>query len=178
DWGYAYDVRPDTLEVWNLTSSIRYAETYWECWLDRGARIGATGGSDSHWLSTAAVQGIGNPTTWVFARDRSRSALLDAIRSGRTTVSRIPPAQGGGPLLLEADRDGDGNFESIAGDTVRPGTQMRVRATGAPGAGLVKVRANGSTIVHEAPLAPGGEVRFRAPDSPGWVRADLLLAPS
>jgi len=178
DWGYAYDVRPDTLEVWNLTSSIRYAETYWECWLQRGARIGATGGSDSHWLSTAAVQGVGNPTTWVFARDRSREGVLEAIRSGRTTVSRIPPAQGGGPLLLEADRDGDGAFESTAGDTVPPGTAMRVRATGVPQTGLVKVRANGATLVDEAPLGTDGELRFRAPASAGWVRADLLLAPS
>ena len=79
---YGYDVRPDTLEVWNLTSSIQFAETYWECWLERGAHVGATGGSDSHWLSTAAVQGVGNPTTWVFARDRSRDAILEAIRAG------------------------------------------------------------------------------------------------
>jgi hypothetical protein len=178
DWGYGYDVRPDTLEVWNLSSSIRFAEIYWECWLERGAHVGATGGSDSHWLSTVAAQGVGNPTTWVFARDRSRDAILEAIRQEHTTVSRIPPAQGGGPLLLEADRDGDGNFESIAGDTVPPGTQMRVRGTGLPGGGLVKVRANGSTLVDEVPLGPGGELRFRAPDQGGWVRADLLLAPS
>ena len=178
DWGYGYDVRPDTLEVWNLTSSIKFAETYWECWLERGAHVGATGGSDTHWLSTVAAQGVGNPTTWVFARDRSRDAILEAIRQEHTTVSRIPPAQGGGPLLLEADRDGDGNFESIVGDTVPPGSQMRVRATGLPGSGLVKVRANGSTLVDEVPLGPGGELRFRAPDQGGWVRADLLLAPS
>ena len=55
---------------------------------------------------------------------------------------------------------------------------MRVRATGLPGTGLVKVRANGATLVDQVPLQPGGELRFRAPDSPGWVRADLLLAPS
>jgi predicted metal-dependent phosphoesterase TrpH len=177
DWEYAYDVRPDTIEVWNVTSSIQVAERYWECWLDRGARIGATGGSDSHWLSTVAVQGVGNPTTWVFARDRSREAVLEAIRTGRTTVSRVPPGQGGGPLFLEADANGDGSFESIVGDTVPPGTQMRVRATGLPGAGLVKVRANGATIVDEEPLGPGGELRFRAPAAAGWVRADLMTAP-
>jgi hypothetical protein len=177
DWEYGYDVRPDTLEVWNVTAPIQFAETYWECWLDQGARVGATGGSDSHWLSTAAVQGAGNPTTWVFARDSSRAEILEAIRAGRTTISRIPPAQGGGPFLLEADADGDGAFESIVGDQVPPGAQMRVRATGLPGTGLVKVRANGETLVDEAPLAPGGELRFKAPATPGWVRADLLLAP-
>ncbi|MGH2978864.1 MAG: CehA/McbA family metallohydrolase [Solirubrobacterales bacterium] len=178
DWEYAYDVRPDTLEVWNVTSSIQVAERYWECWLERGARLGATGGSDSHWLSTVAVQGVGNPTTWVFARDRSREAILEAIRSGRTSVGRIPPGQGGGPFLLEADGDGDGSFESTVGDTVRPGSQMRVRASGLPAAGLVKVRANGAPLVDEALLGPGGELRFRAPEQGGWVRANLLLAPS
>jgi predicted metal-dependent phosphoesterase TrpH len=177
DWGYAYDVRPDTLEVWNLSSSIRYAERYWECWLAQGGRMGATGGSDSHWLSTLGVQGVGNPTTWVFAANRSREAILAAIRAGRTTISRLPPNEGGGPFLLEADVDGDGSFESISGDKVPPGTQMRVRATGQPAAGLVKVRANGATIVDEVPLGPDGELRFRAPAEKGWVRADLLLAP-
>jgi hypothetical protein len=178
DWGYGYDVRPDTLEVWNLTSSIQFAETYWECWLDQGAHVGATGGSDSHWLSTAGVQGVGNPTTWVFAQDRTPAAILDAIRHEHTTISRIPPAQGGGPLLLEADANGDGTYESIVGDTVPPGTPMRVRATGLPATGLVKVRANGGTLLDATPLEPGGELRFRAPSAPGWVRADLMLAPS
>ena len=36
DWTYGYDVRPDTIEVWNVTNSIQFAEAYWECWLDRG----------------------------------------------------------------------------------------------------------------------------------------------
>ena len=82
DWKYGYDVRPDTIEVWNPTSSIQFAETYWECWLERGDHVGATGGSDSHWLSTAAVQGVGNPTTWVFAHDRTRAGIAEAIRGG------------------------------------------------------------------------------------------------
>ena len=171
DWEYGYDVQPDTVEVWNVTSSVQFAETYYECWLGRGAHVGLTGGSDSHWLSTVAVQGVGNPTTWVFARERTRAAILEAIRAGRTTVSRVPPGQGGGPLLLEADRDRDGTFESVAGDTVPPGAPMRVTA---PGAGIVRVRANGGMLT-EQPLAPGGTVLFTAPAQDGWVRASLLL---
>jgi hypothetical protein len=42
----------------------------------------------------------------------------------------------------------------------------------------VKVRANDQTLVDEVPLSPAGELRFRAPAAPGWVRADLLSAPS
>jgi hypothetical protein len=124
------------------------------------------------------VQGVGNPTTWVFARDNTLPSILAAIKAGHTTVTRIPPAQGGGPFLLEADADGDGYYEAIPGDKVPPGTKMRVRATGQPATGLVTVRANDQTIVDEQPLAPGGEIDFRAPSSTGWVRADLELAPS
>ena len=120
-WRYGYDVAPDTIEVLNPTSPARDAERYLECWLDRGARIGVTGGSDNHWQSLAAV-GIGYPTTWVFARSRSRAAVLDALREGRTAVSGLPPADGGAPLLLEADPDRDGTFERVQGDRVAGGS--------------------------------------------------------
>jgi hypothetical protein len=183
DWAYGFDVVPDTLEVWNIGhfwqppmpsgSSNQDAITYWECWLDRGARVGATGGSDSHWLSISAAQGPGNPTTWVFAADRTKQAILDAIGDGRTSISLLPPVLGELRLHLEADANGDGTFESIVGDEVPPGSKMRVRADGLPGAGLVEVRANGDTIVKDASLAPGGYVAFDAPDDGGWVRATL-----
>ena len=170
DWEYGYDVRPDTIEVWNPTSSIQVAEAYWECWLERGERVGATGGSDSHWLSTALVQGVGNPTTWVFARDRTRAGIADALREGRTAISRLAPAQGGAPLLLQADGDGNTAFESNVGDTVSPGARMRVVASGA---GIVRVRANGATLLERA-VTPGEVVTFDAPAEAGWVRAALL----
>jgi predicted metal-dependent phosphoesterase TrpH len=171
DWEYAYDVQPDTIEVWNPTSSIQVAERYWECWLDRGARVGATGGSDTHWAWTTPVQGAGNPTTWAFAREPTRAAVLEAIRAGRTTISRIPPSQGGRPLLLEADRDGNSAFESTAGDTVPPGSSMRVVSESG---GILRVRANGETLL-EQPVTPGGTVEFTAPAEDGWVRASLVL---
>jgi hypothetical protein len=177
DWKYAYDVRPDTVEVWNPTSSIQFSEAYWECWLQRGARVGATGGSDSHWVSTLAVQGVGNPTTWVLATDPSPSTILASIRAGRTSISRVPPGQGGGPLLLEADGDRNGSFESAIGDSVRPGSPMRVVADGVPHTGLVTVRANGETEVDQVPLGRDGQVSFTAPAAEGWVRARLALAP-
>ena len=170
-WRLGFDVRPDAIEVWNATALIPPAELFWECWLQRGVRVPVTAGSDSH---GATQPTLGLPTTWVLAEDRSQAAVLEAVRLGRTTLSRLPPGLGGARLLLEADGDGDGTFEATLGDTVKPGSAMRVRADGLTAPALVRVRAGGETIVADEPLAPGGEVRFAGPASPTWVRAVSL----
>jgi hypothetical protein len=182
-WQYGLRVPVDTVEVWNFSHALQPpvpasawngdALFYWECWLATGRHVAATGGSDSHWLTTVAVQGVGNPTTWVFAGERSERGVLGALRDGRTGITFRPPVEGATPLLIEADTDRDGTYESMAGDTVAPGTPMRVRGGGGTsGAGLVEVRANGRTIVDGAALLPGGAVPFTL-DEPGWVRAEL-----
>ena len=76
------------------------------------------------------------PTTWVLAGSDQPAALLAAMRAGRTTLSRMPPALGGVRLVIEGDADRDGDYESRIGDQVPPGTPLRVRAEGGPGAGL------------------------------------------
>jgi hypothetical protein len=169
-WRYGYDVPVDSIEVWNPTASVQDAEAYLECWLARGGRPAVTGGGDSHWKSTLPVQGVGNPTTWVLAKSRTRVGVLAAVRAGRTTVSRFSPTQGGAPLLIEVQR-GDAWVNAI-GEEVAPGAALRVRVDGPAAAGVVTIRANGADIVTEEPLTPGGTVAFTAPDH-GWVRARL-----
>lgn len=181
DWTYGLDVRPDVVEVWNAAAaSLPESIAYWErCWLDRGERIGATAGSDSHWAALAAAQGAGNPTTWVLGDAATKGEILDAIAAGRTTISRLSPGQDGGRLLLEGDRDGDGTFESTIGDEVRVGSALRVRAQGGRlSGGLVTVRANGETIVADEPLAPDGVLEVPEVAEPGWVRAELRWTPA
>jgi hypothetical protein len=182
-WKYGYDVRVESVEVWNTNHVLQRpmpasaanddAVFYWECMLDKGWHVAATGGGDSHWMSVAAAQGVGNPTTWVFATERSARGVLDAVRNGRASISVQTPLAGATQLLLEADANRDGVYESMVGDTVPPGTPMRVRALGTPGAGLVEVRANGRTLLADTPLTPGGEVTFTSPATAGWVRATL-----
>lgn len=188
-WGYGYGAKVESVEVWNTNHVLQRpmpasaqnddAITFWECMLAKGWKVAATGGGDSHWISVAAAQGVGNPTTWVFAKERSARGVLDAIRGGRTSISLQSPLAGATQLLLEADRDRDGSFESMVGDTVPPGTPMRVRALGTPGAGLVEVRTGkldgnpGTTLLSDQPLAPGSTVDFTAPAHVGWVRATL-----
>jgi PHP-associated len=170
DWQSGLDVRPDLIEVWNPTALIPPAELLWECWLQQGARLPATAGSDTH---GATMPIVGLPTTWVNAADRSEAAILGALRAGRTTLTRLPPRLGGTPLLLEADGDRDGTYEAAVGDTVPPGTPMRVRTQGLSGGGKLRIRANGAPLL-ERTLLPGADVRFTAPAAAGWVRATLV----
>jgi Protein of unknown function (DUF3604) len=186
DWGYGYDVRPDTVEVWNISrlyqpplpsaSSNDDAVRYWEGWLDRGERVAATGGSDSHWVSTSAIQGVGQPTTWVFAdQDGGSAGVLEGLREGRTFISHLPPALGGPRLTLQADGDGDGGFESMIGDAVAPGARFSARVQRAPGA-LLRIVVDGGVEAF-APV-PVGSADFRhdfeLPPGTSWVRLELL----
>lgn len=168
-WQYGFSVVPNSLEVWNPTALLAPAEAYWECWLDRGVKMPATAGSDTH----GALGQVGTPTTWVFARSRRERDIVRAVDAGRTTLSHFSPSLGGLKLLLEGDSNGDGRFESMIGDTVPPGSKLRVRTQGAPAGGELRVRANGKTLVNDLPLRPGQTYMFRAPAQAGWVRAEL-----
>lgn len=184
DWGYGYDVGPDSVEVWNISrlfqpplpsgSSTDDAVRYWEGWLDRGERVAATGGSDSHWASTSAVQGVGQPTTWVFASERSEQGIIDGVRSGRTFISHQPPAFRGPRLFLEADGDGDGTYESMVGDVVARGSRVRVRMENAAGTLLRVPRDGGRTVAADVPV-PSDDFthEFVAPRSTRWLRAEI-----
>jgi hypothetical protein len=168
NWTYGFDVRPDTIEVWNPSVARGdVSEAYWECWLDRGEQIGGTGGSDSHWLSLHAIAGPGQPTTWVYAREATVAGVLQGLREGRTTIAGQPPELGGPRVLLSAPREG------MIGDTVGPGTKMRVTAPGLRVPAVVRIRSNGHQIL-ERQLDPGQVLDFRAPREAGWVRAILL----
>ena len=179
DWGYMYAVQPDTVEVWNISrlwqpplpsaSSNDDAIRYWEGWLDRGAKVAATGGSDNHWRTTFAAQGVGQPTTWVFARERTTAGVLEGIRAGRTFISHQPPNLGGPRLFLE----GEG---TMVGDDVAPGAPLRVRVEGGTGMFLRLVTTGGEFLGDPVPVTgPSFTHEFAAPNaSPGWVRAELF----
>jgi predicted metal-dependent phosphoesterase TrpH len=173
NWRYGLRLAPDAVEVLNPTAAVAVAERFAECLLAQGMRFALTGGSDSHFAALTPVQGVGSPTTWVLADERSRAGVLGAVRAGRVSVSRRSPIQGGGPLLIEADPERDGSFANALGAEVPGGAPMRVRSLGAASAGFVDVRANGKPLLSDRPLAPGGSVTFAAPAS-GWVRAVLF----
>ncbi|HUS62504.1 MAG TPA: CehA/McbA family metallohydrolase, partial [Acidimicrobiales bacterium] len=88
--------------------------------LNSGRKIAALGGSDTHYLFLP-----GNPTTMVFTDKRSKDGIVEAVKKGRTMVKRSPSAPC--DLELTADRDGDGLYESILGDSIPLGKPIKFR---------------------------------------------------
>jgi hypothetical protein len=128
-FGFSYDL-VDSMEVWNsaIWSTNTDALTIWDDMLKSGRRIAANGGSDAHHgdpdsadaqLHPNTLQAggnyVGTPTTWVFARERSSAAVIDALRAGRSAVSANPL----GPRVeLTADVNGDGSPDGMMGDNL------------------------------------------------------------
>lgn len=184
DWKLAYGVQPDLVEAWNgpryyqppfpAANSHDDATKYWEGWLDRGKRVGLSGGSDSHFVATSALQGVGQPTTWVFTTERSVAGIIEGMRRGRTMVSGEPPASGSPRVFLEADQDRNGDYETMVGDKVPAGTPLRVRVENAPGS-LLRVVTTGRKDAF-APVtvtSANFEHRFTLPATSTWVRAEI-----
>jgi hypothetical protein len=180
---FGHQVVPDSVEVWNIgvwawqppapsANDNDFAMEFYDGFLDAGYRVAATGGSDSHWRLTSPVQGVGQPSTWIFSSGRTWQDLTAGIRAGHTFVSWQPPAYLSPRLFLEADADGNGTFESIAGDLVPAGSPMRVRADGALPGSFVRLVTTGGAR-EESLLGADGILEFTT--SSPWVRAELVL---
>jgi Melibiase len=183
-WDYGFDVVPDTVEIWNITrlwekpmpssNSHDDATRYWQEWLDKGHHVTATGGSDTHWVSTTAAQGVGQPTTWVFVEERTAAGIMEGLRSGHTFITHQPPNYGGAQIFLEGDADRDGTYEAIVGDTVPTGSPLRARVVGAPGSMLRVVTDGGNEAFPPVPVTgPSFTVDFTLPAGT-WVRAEAF----
>ncbi len=124
----------DTMEVWNRGSNpdleIDIAENRW----NRGFRFGVVGGSDDHFKELWAVSSPGQPTTWVFAPERTERGVVAGLRAGHTAVNAGPGAP---TVSLRADMDGDGVYEAMGGDEVTavPGAKASLQLRVQHGAG-------------------------------------------
>lgn len=159
-FGYSYDI-VDSIEVWNsaVWSKNANAIMIWDDMLDSGRKITGRGGSDTHHgvpesldkatrnSPQAEANYVGTPTTWVFAKERTVKAVIDALTSGRVAVSSSPYTP---RVEFYADVDGDGKPDAMMGDNIRstgkPVT-FRVQLTGktvSDGAYTVHVVKNGN----------------------------------
>lgn len=143
-FSFSYDM-VDSIEVWNSAIWSRNAISMhiWDGVLKSGRKMTGRGGSDSHHgvpdtpdqatnLSYQAPENnVGTPTTWIYARARTRQAAVDALTDGRASVSANPYAP---RVEFYADRDGDGRMDMMMGDNARPSggpVTFRVRLSGA-----------------------------------------------
>ena len=176
---------PDALEVWNIgpwfyeppfpaTNDHEFPVAMYDEFLDQGWHVAATGGSDNHWRSTTAVQGVGQPTTWVCAADRSSDSIIAAIKANRTSISHQPPAYGGPRAYVRADGNSDGVFEAMIGDKVAPGSPIEVVVDGAEGATLRLVTNGGQILATDTVSSPHYVRTFDTPGDSTWVRAEVF----
>jgi hypothetical protein len=128
--GFEHDI--DSMEVWTapfvIPNSNSTAVTRWDELLLTGRRLAMRGGSDSHHQHDleSTLFNIGNPTTWIHARAKTTEAILEALKAGHVSVSYAATAE---RADFTADVDGDGAYETIVGDNVRPvpGNAIRFR---------------------------------------------------
>ncbi|MCU1323437.1 MAG: hypothetical protein JWM43_3086 [Acidobacteriaceae bacterium] len=174
-FGYSYDM-VDSIEVWNsaLWSKNANAIMIWDDMLSSGRKLTGRGGSDAHHgipdtpeqatknSAQAKYNYIGTPTTWVFAKERTRRAVIDALTNGRVSVSANPYAP---RVEFYADLDQDGKMDIMMGDnakaTGKP-VKFRVQLTGkavlADATYTVKVVKDGNpfntyTLMGKTPIA-------------------------
>ena len=103
--------------------------------------------------------------------------VLDGLRAHHTFVSMLPPAEHGPQLHLEADRNGDGIFEAIAGSTASPGSTFRISTVNALPGSIVRIVTDTGAV--EVPLPASGSLTFQPghdgiPAAATYVRAELL----
>ncbi|MCF2446768.1 CehA/McbA family metallohydrolase [Dyadobacter sp. CY345] len=167
-FGFSYDM-VNSIEVWNSAVWPKNVEAImiWDDMLSSGRKLTGRGGSDTHrGFSDNPAEDtpenkrvrynyIGTPTTWVFVKERTGQAVVDALTNGRVSVSSNPY----GPRVeFSADLDNDGKMDLMMGDNTK--------STGKP----VKFRVQlaGNTV-------PGGKYKVNVfkNSSNLWKSLDL-----
>lgn len=159
----------DAVEVWNsawqLDEDNDNSMIFYDAWLARGYRVPISGGSDEHGDQPTFPTGV--PTTYVYAQELSRQAILDGLRAGHTVVSsgsttmRVAVSAGGvaampGDTLQAA---GPFSFEAVVTDLTTP---ARLTLLG-----------NGAVLAEQVLDGSGTCVYTSNQPQPGWYRAEL-----
>jgi hypothetical protein len=169
----------NAVEIFNIASNpdaeIDYAENRW----NHGFRFGVSGASDDHFRELWNVDSPGDPTTWVFAADKSVAGILAAMRAGHTTVSNSPT----GPFVtLQADIKGGHTASAMGGDEIvtRTGSTVTLSVRARNGVGT-SVYLFGSPGRSAGPLAifkpTSADQTFqfpvRVPAGNSWYRVEV-----
>lgn len=168
-YGYSFDIA-HSVEIWNSCVWPKNVPgvRIWDDMLLSGRKLGARGGSDAHHgvpdspeqttpnTVEATANYVGTPTTWIFAKERTKDSVLEALFNGRASVSANPYNP---RVELYADADHDGVMDIMMGDNVQPTGkpvtfEVKLVGGGIPGArykvNVVKNRNNFGTFVTDA----------------------------
>lgn len=175
-WEWGTDLPFDGVEVWNGWWPWRNAQAlaFWEDLLRQGRRVIAVGGSDRHQGSVSGVQSllsVGQPTTWVFAPERSLAGVLAGLRSGRVCISAEPE----GPHVDLSVAAADGRVARM-GEALEvcPGEPLRFCAKIRGGAGYrLRWVVGGETAGWEIVDGDDAELAFASAASARYVRVQL-----
>ena len=130
-WSRAYGtkLRPDAMEIWfagpwsydpgKIGKDQTFSIGYYDRFLDAGHKVAATGGGNSLFRGITKLAGVGQPTTWVCAEELTEQGVLEAIRSGRTTLAHEFPTQA---PLTEGESGGGAAPAAAPGQEVDPFT--------------------------------------------------------
>ena len=193
---WKYNIPPsvgmDAVEVWNShwlarDDTVQFAASnnhrsieWWEQrFLFAGLHKPAVGGSDNHWRSTTAVQGVGQPTTWVYARERSAAAIIEGVQRGRTTVSQNPLFLGGARLRITATEDWGAANAAMVGGALRWDGPLHVDVQVENGEGKRLRLVSTGHVVGEQWVASPRATHHASVVLPehGWLRAELYDDP-
>lgn len=152
DCGWQHPVQTGLLELWHISWFLDPTGTGPWAYLrtaDRGPQPTVLlGGSDFH----TPDQGYppGTPTTWVAAEDRTPGAILDAVRHGRTAISRFPGP--GEPVLVRVGdaivaQDADGTVLVDGGGGRRRVRGDRATISASPEHGPYRLEAADRTLL-------------------------------
>ncbi|HEY3948691.1 CehA/McbA family metallohydrolase [Phenylobacterium sp.] len=187
-FAFSYDF-VDSVECWN--SAVWANNTInmhiWDDMLKSGRKMPCRGGSDSHHgtpdtpeqatrLSYQAPENnVDTPTTWVFAKARTRQAVVDALTHGRVSISANPYAP---RVEFTADLNDDGKADAMQGDNVKPTGRpvtFRVRLVGAADpAGTYTIRVIKDGAKFQELTVPGARPEVSFTDTPPTTARALL----
>jgi hypothetical protein len=144
---------------------------FWEAQLATGLRPTGVGGGDEHRAGEqlALGDGVGIPTTVVWAKELSQPAILEGIKAGHVYVMAGGPE--GVPLMLNAG-------DAMMGDEISAaaGTAVAFKMTTKLAAGTkLRLLVDGKDVSGVPAVGPEGscEVEWRSDGRRHWVRAEL-----
>ena len=185
DGAFDASARPDGFEVWNGPWQVNeeVALRVWDHLLGEGWDIVANGGSDLHATGNVRGYAVGLPTTVVYAEQLSRDAIIDAVRRGRSFVTRSPDGvdiyltartPGGQETFTGGRIYGDAGDEVTVAAHVRRGGGMDLRLVTEQGT-VHDVRLDSDDVTVERTVRIGREHGFVRAEVRGQARPPGLL---